>query len=153
MQPPSGDDLMWTVRAFIYDYLAAYERPPTIADTASALAIPSEAARGAYAWLHEHHAIFLDADGQAIRMAHPFSGVPTDFRVFAGGRAYWANCAWDMLGIPAALGRDARIEARYADTGEPARLQIESGRVRGEGQEVVYFRIPFSRWYDDLVFT
>ena len=31
-------------------------------------------------------------------MAHPFSGVPTDYRVESSGVAYWANCAWDALG-------------------------------------------------------
>lgn len=148
----AGDDLAWTTRHFVYAYLVAHERPPTVDETATGLGITPDEALAAYQWLHQRHALFLDADGQTIRMAHPFSGVPTDFRVYANGHAYWANCAWDMLGIPAALHADARIEARYADTREPVILGVEGGHVRGQG-EAVYFQLPFSRWYDDLVFT
>ena len=85
-------------------------------------------------------------------MAHPFSGVPTPFRVEIGERSYWANCAWDALGIPAALAADARIAAVHAEDGAAAALAVEGGRVRGHG-EVVHVLQPFRRWYDDLVFT
>jgi len=149
----AADELNWAVRAFIYAYIAANGRPPSVAEAASALDLTEEAARHAYAWLHERHALFLAADGQSIRMAHPFSGVPTDFRVVANGRAYWANCAWDMLGIPAALHSDARIEARFADTRASVSLAVEGGTVRGAPGAVIAFRQPFRRWYDDLIFT
>jgi hypothetical protein len=46
-----------------------------------------------------------------IRMAPPFSGVETPFRVKIIDKHYFANCAWDALGIPAALHVDAIIEA------------------------------------------
>jgi hypothetical protein len=36
-------------------------------------------------------------------------------------RSYWANCAWDMLGLPAALHPDAEVETEYAEDGSPAR--------------------------------
>ncbi len=149
----AADELNWAVRAFIYAYIAANGRPPSVAEAASALDLTEEAARHAYAWLHEHHALFLAADGQSIRMAHPFSGVPTDFRVVANGRAYWANCAWDMLGIPAALHVDARIEASYADTRAPVSLTVAGDAVRGAPGAVIAFRQPFAHWYDDLIFT
>jgi hypothetical protein len=152
MQAGLEDELIWSARAFIYGYIADHARPPTVAEAASGLSLAVEQARVEFAALHARHALFLDADGASIRMANPFSGVPTDFRVFARGRAYWANCAWDMLGIPAALHADARIEARFADTGEQAVVTVEGDKVRGHG-EVVYVRVPFSRWYDDLAYT
>ena len=48
------------------------------------------------AWqrLHDAHALVLDEAG-AIRMANPFSAVPTPYRVHACGRVWYANCAWD----------------------------------------------------------
>jgi hypothetical protein len=84
-------------------------------------------------------------------MANPFSAVPTAFRVQANGRAYWANCAWDALGIPAALDADARIEAR-CPAGEPIGIAVTDGQVRGEGA-VAHFAVPFRQWYDDLIAT
>ena len=149
----AAEELNWAVRAFIYTSIADSGQPPSVAEAAAALDLTEEAARNAFVWLHERHALFLAADGQTIRMAHPFSGVPTDFRVIANGRAYWANCAWDMLGIPAALHVDARIEARYADTRAPVSLTVAGDAVRGAPGAVIAFRQPFAHWYDDLIFT
>src|SRR5258706_15022431 len=87
------------VRTFIYASIADSGQPPSVAEAAAALDLTEEAAPNAFVWLHERHVLFLAADGQTIRMAHPFSRVPTDFRVCANGRAYWADCAWDMLCI------------------------------------------------------
>ena len=62
-------------------------------------------------------------------MANPFSGIPTDFKVHANGKTYYANCAWDMLGIPAALQTDAVIEAVCTESNESVRLEIQDGNV------------------------
>ena len=147
-----ADDAIWAVRAFVYDFVVEHDVPPTVAQTAAGLGIGAGAARAAFRRLDERHALFLEPGGEAIRMAHPFSGVPTPFRVRANGRAYWANCAWDALGIPAALRADAEIEAEFAEDGAPARLAVEGGRVR-DGGEVVHVLRPFRRWYDDLLET
>jgi hypothetical protein len=144
-------ELDWSVRLFIYQFLVEHERPPTLDETATALGIPIERAREAYESLHRRHALFLEPGTLDVRMAHPFSARPTPFRVHAGGHAYYANCAWDMLGIPAALHADARIEAVYADTGVPAQFSVVDGHVHGIG--VVSFALPFRQWYDDLIFT
>lgn len=149
------DDLDWTVRSFVYEYIVEHGWPPAAQETATGLGIEEAAARAAYARLDRRHALFLDPGapgGDAIRMAHPFSGVPTPFRVHANGRAYWANCAWDALGIPAALRADAAIEAVLAEDDAPVRLAVEGGRMRGHG-EVVHVLRPFRAWYDDLIDT
>jgi alkylmercury lyase-like protein len=148
---PQHDELDWSVRLFVYQFLVERERPPTPDETATALGIPGEQAREAYANLHRRHALFLEPGTLDVRMAHPFSAHPTPFRVHAGAHAYYANCAWDMLGIPAALHADARIEAIYADTGVPAQCSVVDGHVQGNG--VVAFAMPFRQWYDDLIFT
>ena len=49
----------------------------------------------------------------------PFSAIPTQVRARANDRWYWANCAWDMLGVPAALHSDAEIEAWYGNRLSP----------------------------------
>ena len=99
-----------------------------------------------------------------IRMANPFSGIPTDFRVHANGKTYFANCAWDMLGIPAVLHCDAIIEAVCTESNDSVQLEIRdgqtyaqaavpSGGVSGLSELLIHFPLPFARWYDDLLFT
>ena len=145
------DELDWSVRLFVYQFLVEHERPPAIDGTSAALGITAEQAREAYERLHRRHALFLEPGTLNVRMAHPFSAHPTPFHVHVGTHAYYANCAWDMLGIPAALNADARIEAVYADTGAPAQFGVTDGHVHGSG--VVSFALPFRQWYDDLIFT
>lgn len=153
LEDETSDETAWAVRRFIYAVLVDRGTPPSVAETAQGLGLAADAARAAFLRLHELHAVFLepDADRIAVRMAHPFSAAPTSFRVRAGGVEYWANCAWDALGIPAALKMDAAIEAVYADDDGPAAIAITDGQVVGSG--VVHFLVPFRRLYDDLIFT
>lgn len=147
------DDLDWAVRAFVYDFLVDNERPPTVDEAAVALGLTHERADTAYQRLNRRHALFLDPETLDIRMAHPFSGISTPFRVRANGHGYWANCAWDMLGIPAALHVDAEIEAHVTDAHHTrVMLSISGNQVHGHG-ELVHFPLPFQRWYDDLIDT
>lgn len=152
MDIETKDDLLWTARSFVYRFLLEHEIPPSAEETATGLGIDVEAAAAVYERLHERHLLFLEPDRKTIRMAHPFSGVPTPFRVHANGRSYWANCAWDAFGIPAALHADARIDAVCSDTEEQVALGVSGDRVVGRG-EIVHFFLPFRRWYDDIVWT
>jgi hypothetical protein len=76
-----------------------------------------------------------------------------DWEVRSKGRSYWAICAWDMLGISAALHSDADVYVEYAEDSSPARLSVEDGRLLGEVGGFVHFPLPLRRWYEDLVFT
>jgi Alkylmercury lyase len=78
--------------------------------------------------------------------------VQTSFKVHANDRMYFANCAWDSLGIPAALHTDAEIEASCAQSGESIGLSVKDQKVQGS-DALVHFLIPFREWYDDLTFT
>lgn len=152
MDVPETETEDWAVRSFVYAFVVDRARPPTVAETAAGLGLPEDRARAAYRALDRRHALFLEPGGETIRMAHPFSGTPTPFRVRADGRAYWANCAWDALGIPAALHADAAIDAPAAEDGAPIRLTVEGDRVHARG-EVVHFPRPFRIWYDDPIET
>jgi hypothetical protein len=79
--------------------------------------------------LHSRHALFLDLATLTVRIANPFSGIPTDFKIHADGKTYFANCAWDMLGIPAALHSDAVIEAVCTESNEAVKLEVKDGHV------------------------
>lgn len=147
---PASEQL-WEARAAIYAHFAATGQAPIVSDTAAVLGMNAEAVADLYRELHARHAILLDADSATIRMANPFSGVATGFRVTIDRTQYWANCAWDALGIPAALRRDAAIAIEDPAGGTTLALDVVGGQVVGDG--LIHFLLPFSRWYDDLVET
>jgi hypothetical protein len=101
--------------------------------------------------LHEAHALVLDDSGE-LRMANPFSAVPTRHRVRAAGRSWWANCAWDAFGICAALHVDGRVESSCPDCGEALAVELRDGRPDDESL-VFHCLVPAARWWDDIVFT
>jgi len=107
--------------------------------------------RAAWRRLHDAHALVLDGDG-ALRMANPFSAVPTPYRVEAGGRSWYANCAWDAFGICAALHVDGRIETACPDCGEPIVVEVRDERP-DDGSLVFHCLVPAAQWWDDIVFT
>ena len=148
----TNDALLWETRAFVYNHFADTAHAPSVDETARHFNVNVGEAGELYKELHNRHALFLEPDTLTIRMANPFSGIPTDFKVHANGKTYFANCAWDMLGIPAALHCDAVIEAVFTESNEPIQLGIWDGKVTN-GELLVNFPLPFARWYDDLVFT
>ncbi|CAG0949198.1 hypothetical protein ANRL3_00106 [Anaerolineae bacterium] len=150
--PSFEENLIWDIRVFVYQHFASTTRPPTIDETAIRFQINVEQAAMAYQELNRRHALFLEPGTHTIRMANPFSAVPTRFLVHARGNTYWANCAWDALGIPAALNCDATIETRCAETEQPITLKVQNNQVFSQ-DERIHFQIPFRHWYDDLVFT
>lgn len=155
------DSLLWQVRHFVYKHFADTTLPPSIEDTARHYNITAEEAGEIFRDLHNRHALFLDPSKLAIRMAWPFSAIPTDFQVHANGKTYFANCAWDMLGIPSTLHTDAVIEAVCTESNELVKLEVKDGQIMKSqskaewtnDQFLVHFPLPFARWYDDLVFT
>jgi hypothetical protein len=136
----------------VYRFFAEHGRAPAYLEIAALLGAEPEAARLAFHKLHARHMLYLEPGTDDIRIANPFSAAPTRFRVTAGGRAWWANCAWDMLGVAAALNLDVDIAAQYPDEPGVIPLRVQGGAVDGGGR-LVYFPLPFRQWYDDLVFT
>jgi hypothetical protein len=102
--------------------------------------------------LHDAHALVLNPATAEIRMLNPFSLVPTAYRVHAGGRWWYANCAWDALGICAALHVDGRIESSCPDCGEPIALEVADEQP-DEPSLLFHALVPARRWWDDIVFT
>ena len=145
------DDSAWTLRHAIYAGLAATGAIPSRSELATS-AGGSDQLDAQLRALHDHHQLVLDAD-LSIRMALPFSGIPTDHIVRSGDRRWFANCAWDALAIPAAMGIDAAIEAPWLDDGTPVDLHIVDGELRGDTDAHVHFVIPARRWWDDIVDT
>jgi hypothetical protein len=97
------DNKLWGICAFVYQHFAETTRAPGVDEVASRFALSGEEAASAYEELHERHALYFKPGTHQILMANPFSGVETPFKVRVDDRIYFANCAWDSLGIPAAL--------------------------------------------------
>jgi hypothetical protein len=95
--------------------------------------------------------LVLKPDTGEILMANPFSAVPTPFLVQTEKFSAYGNCIWDALGIPAMLGRDARIVTSCADCGASAEITVSAGTVKGDG--ILHFAIPAHDWWNDIVFT
>jgi len=102
--------------------------------------------------LHEAHAVVLNSATDELRMANPFSAVPTAYRVRARDRWWYANCAWDAFGILAALDVDGRIESSCPDCGEPYTVEVHE-RAAGDSELFFHCLVPAAHWWDDIVFT
>jgi Alkylmercury lyase len=124
-----NDSLLWQVRYLVYSHFADTTHPPSVDETARHFKISVEEASALYQELHNRHAFFLEPGTLSIRMANPFSRIPTAFKVRANGKTYFANCAWDMFGIPAALHTDAVIEAVCTESNGPVQLEIKNGQI------------------------
>jgi hypothetical protein len=111
--------------------------------------VPAEAS---FRRLHDAHALVLEPGTCEIRMANPFSAVATPHVVEAAGRSWYANCAWDAFGIPAALGVDGHVESRCPCCERPIAIAVES-RTPVPDADAVHFLLPARRWWDDIVFT
>ncbi len=141
----------WAVRLAIYRSMAKSGSAPEAAEIADQLGLETEEVGAAYHRLHDAHAVFLEPGTSSIRMANPLSAIPTAYRVTVQGRQLYANCAWDSLGIPAMLHRDADIEAGIPGAPEPVRYAVRNESLIAPEALVVRFPLPFRRWYDDLI--
>jgi hypothetical protein len=125
---------------------------PRAASLSSRLHIPQPAIRDSYERLHAARAIVLDPHTKEVWMALPFSAVPTDFRVLAEGRDWFANCAWDAFGIAILTGMDSVLSTTCLDCEGPIVHRVE-GRRLVDAHGVVHFAVPAAKWWDNIGFT
>jgi Alkylmercury lyase len=145
-------DFDTSVKLAVYQHFARTGKAPSVEQIAGQLASSPDEIRRAFGRLQANRVLLLEADGETIRMAPPFSGVPTPHRVEVSEQSYLANCAWDALGIPAALHQEAVVHSSCGQSGAPLRL-----RVGLEGPEpsrwLFHCQVPAARWWVDLAFT
>src|SRR5687767_4180162 len=99
------------VKLAIYNYFARTGHAPSPEDVAKSIEAEVEDVLESYRRLRAQRLLVLETDEASIRMAPPFSGVPTQHIVEADGIRYFANCAWDALGVPAALQKAATVNS------------------------------------------
>ena len=124
------------LRSRIFAVFAATGRPPDVAaDDAPALRS-----------LAEQHVVVLDDDGRVV-MAHPFAAERDGAtRVEGGGRTWFGNCAWDGLGLVAALG----LGEATVTSGDVS-VRVRDGVPVDDA--VFHVLVPARDWWADVWFT
>ena len=141
----------WKLRAELYRQFIQGAGPPSHAALGAAVGMEEAEILERLAVLAEHHLITLKGDAGFIWMVHPFSAVPTAFPVETLLGLFWANCAWDVLGVPALLGVDSTMRTRCAESGYVLELGVLGGDLWGEG--CVHFLVPPRDSWNDIGYT
>ncbi len=148
-----ADDLDTKVKLAIYEVTAETGHIPNSREISQKIGINENEVLGAFGRLHGKRLLLPEPDDPTrIRMAPPFSGVPTKFPVEANGRRYYANCVWDAYGIAAALQCDAVSHASDGHSGQQLTLEVRNGQPILKPY-VAHFAVPAAHWWDDLIFT
>ena len=146
------DDGDLRVRNTTYELFVDLGRAPSASGVADRQGVTKEGVLASWERLHNAHALVLTPGGTELLMANPFAAVPTRYRVLAGERWWYANCAWDAFGICAALMSDGRIETSCPDCGDSIQLEVRDGSPSDTGL-VFHCLVPAARWWDDIAFT
>lgn len=154
MNRPGATEL----RVFVYDTIAARGRPPASTEIGAYFGITPDDARGAIADAALGKTLFPDPHTGEIAIAGPVAGSPTPYRVMANGVTWFANSAWDMLGVAAMFMNPVTIEAKCADCSEPMKLFLDPVAFpafrfpKGESgdQMLLHFNLPANKWDEDI---
>ncbi len=140
------------LRNSTYGLFVELGRAPTTEEVAITMGWTVVDVAAGWRRLHDTHALVLQEGVDEIRMANPFSAVPTAYRVNAAGRWWFANCAWDAFGILAALGVHGRIESSCPDCLDPILIEVKN-EVPDQGELVFHCLVPARSWWDEIAFT
>ncbi len=142
------------VRNLTFAMFVEKGRAPTADEVARAARLSDREVEDAWRELHYEHALVLDPGTTEIRMAAPFSAVPTSFRVNAADRWWYGNCGWDAVGICAALHTNGRVETTCPDCGDTVALEVRERRIVDEDESLLFHcLVPAAHWWDDILFT
>jgi hypothetical protein len=140
------------VRLSVYRHFVRTGHAPSLRETSGDIGADPAAISASFERLDANHVLVLHPITRRLWMAMPFSAIPTEFRVTSGERSWWANCAWDALGISAMLQIPAEITTSCSDCGDPLTVRT-TGRTLSDASGVVHFAVPAAAWWDDIGFT
>lgn len=140
------------VRLSVYHHFVRSGEAPTTRDVGDELGASPSLITESFERLAAAHVLVLDPVTRNLWMAMPFSAVPTSFRVRSSAGEWWANCAWDALGISAMLKSPVEIISSCSGCGDPPPIQT-TGQALSAGAGVVHFAVPAASWWDDIGFT
>jgi hypothetical protein len=139
------------VRVELYRRFVDSGRPPTHGEVGEALGLTDDEAADSFRRLADAHVVVLRPGTLELWMAAPFSAVETQYLVDTPRGSYYANCAWDGLGVLAMLDTDGAVSTTCQDCGQALELRVDGSRIGGDG--VVHFLVPAAHWWDDIGYT
>lgn len=146
-------DFDTTAKMALYQQIAESACVPTAGDVARTLGKPVADVEQAFVRLQGKRLLVLEPGSrERVRMVPPFSGIPTKHVVHAFGKSYFANCAWDALGVAAALHTDADIDSTCGDCGKPMQFAVRGGKPTPQAC-AVHFAVAAAKWWEDIIFT
>ena len=142
--PDLGSDAVFehTLLATAFHLLLADARPVSPARLAAAL--PGDPARveRTPVPLDRHGRLHRDPE-RGVTGSHGLSATPTRHELLLldheQERRYWTWCAWDAVGILAALGASGRVRSTSRSSGAPIELVFHQGSPRRADPELVVF--------------
>jgi hypothetical protein len=146
------EELDREVRLSVYRHFVRTGHAPSLRETSEHVGADTTDIGASLERLDANHVVVLHPTTRRLWMAMPFSAVPTEFRVTSGERAWWANCAWDALGISAMLQIPMEITTSCTDCGDPLTVRT-TGPALSNPSGVVHFAVPAAAWWDDIGFT
>ena len=150
MRPPA-EAFAWRLRGHLYRRIRDTGTVSSRAELAADIGAAGAEIDRALRFLADACVLALDEHGE-VWMAHPFSAVPTPYRVETPIGAYWANCAWDALAIPVRVGTDGLTRTSCPHSGTRFDLTMTRGRAGPRGA-VVRLAVPLRDFWDDIGFT
>jgi hypothetical protein len=140
------------IRYFIIQHFIQQGTAPSTEELCAQLGQSAEEVQAALKRHENAHALVLAPATYNIWMMHPFSAVPTHHIVHTEERDYWANCGWDLLGVPVVVGTDSvsHVGCEHCDEQIEIVAQV-GGRIMGEA--VVHFTVPARRFWDNVGYT
>jgi Alkylmercury lyase len=126
-----------------FHLLLDHGRPVSIARLAQALACDPDQVKHTLALLDRQGRIRRDPAG-AVTGSHGLSLTPTPHELLLDQqprqqRRYWTWCAWDALGILAALDASGRIRSTSPGSRVPIQLDFDHGQPRNPEPALVVF--------------
>lgn len=141
-----------SLRRFVYDEILSRGHPPNTNRIGEHFGVSATDAKQHLAALKIGKTVLVHPTTGEIWMAGPFSAAASPYRVAGATQAWWANCAWDMLGVAVIARESVRIDAACTECREPVTLVV-SPELGVDSDWVVHFLLPARRWYDDIGFT
>lgn len=127
---------------------------PTIAAVATDMDKDVSWVDASFARMIEGRVFIPRRDSHEIYAYDPFCVGPTDFFVTAAGRVWFGICAWDALGIPAALGESGVVETHCADCNESLVVEVDAnGITEVQTWTVMQVGVPARDFWKDIYFT
>jgi len=153
--PGPDPEVVRQARKLVFDHFHEHAEPPVLEDLMERFQLGRDEAFEILLALEGARHLRLVPGTQRILMAFPFSAITTPFRVTAGAKLYFANCAWDAVALHATLGQTVRIDSRCHHCGAALTFDLTDGQVSRSSvpNPLVYLALPAARWWEDIVVT